>query len=325
MWRQCQELEGINAISDIIVLNENEFICMSTSIAATNSTLWKYNVNNDTWEELLTMIVCQGSLCLNGNTNMLYHYTDKNLSICDLNVKHKTFVTYETNLNVYNDSCLIANDELHLVGGYTNRNHLIWDSIEKKFISQYTFDEWKRCIEGAVFVHIPSRNMLLLLGGYDAGAVECLDTIWKYCLQQKKWEKLYTTLPSAMRNFGCIVTANEKYVIVFGGSTLSLYNTLPENGIHVLDLDTFETFESKVKCPQQKVYNEYKAARVGNTKKQNIVICGFIRRCWSQPEFDNIMYPSDDIIKLMQIWYAFDDVHLMAPNGKHWKINISHI
>eukprot|EP01084_Bolivina_argentea_P139477 245367_1 len=135
MWRQCQELQGINSISDIIVLNENEFICMSTCTMSKNSKLWKYNVNNGVWDEILTMTVCQeASLCLNANTNMLYHYTDKNLSICDLNVKHKTFVTYETNLNVYNDSCLIANDELHLVGGYTNRNHLIWDSIEKKFI-----------------------------------------------------------------------------------------------------------------------------------------------------------------------------------------------
>eukprot|EP01084_Bolivina_argentea_P109132 195054_1 len=181
MWQQCKQFtqgnertflykRSINSVSDIVVLNENEFICVFT-VDGNYSILSKYNVNNDEWDEMLIINdeSQEPSLCLNTNTNVLYHYVHNNLSLCDLSVEHKKFVRYRTTINVYNQSCLITNNDLHLVGGYTNRNHLIYDSVKKKFISQYTFDEWKRCIEGAVFVHIPSRNMVLLLGGYDAG------------------------------------------------------------------------------------------------------------------------------------------------------------
>eukprot|EP01083_Nonionella_stella_P125680 380151_1 len=85
--------------------------------------------------------------------------------------------------------------------------------------------------------------MLLVLcgdGHVNFLDVSLLQDIFCYEYALNKWSKLSLELPMQDKSFGCVLTSNEKYVMLFGGASHS--------GIFVLDVMSMKFIKCSLKC-----------------------------------------------------------------------------
>ena len=322
-------------VSNIIALNDNELV-ICTQIDENSGyhdkknvkhSLQKYVMSQNKWSTIVEFTSTGNPmLSYNSQTQQIFFYVNGIFSIYNLNNnKDNKIMNQNVDLNVYNNSFLVVNNDIHLIGGYTNKDHMIWDDKKKQFESQYTFNHLQLCLEHAGFIHIASRNMLLLMGGYDAGCVKYLDDIWRYSLDQKRWEKLPHKLPMKCQSSAFVITLDEKYIIMFGGIQ---EGQPPTKDIYIMDVDTFQFNKSKIECPDDGKANYFSkmfnAVIVSNRKKVDLVIYGFIKDCWRDKSFQHVAYPPDDVMEMVKLWYTVDDIHLMSRNLCHWNIPLSH-
>ena len=83
-------------------------------------------------------------------------------------------------------------NQLHIIGGYDSKKHIIFDPVTKKFIDHYSFDMdgVKYGLSGPGLVYVKNKKLLYLMGGYDDGGEteqeRRLDKIWRYLEIDKK-------------------------------------------------------------------------------------------------------------------------------------------
>ena len=63
--------------------------------------------------------------------------------------------------------------KLHIMGGDENCYHITFDPVTTEWLKDYKFME----IEGAALIHVESKNVLYLIGGYVQGQYESSDKI----------------------------------------------------------------------------------------------------------------------------------------------------
>ena len=135
----------------------------------------------------------------------------------------------------------MISNEFHVIGGFSNKKHLIWNVNKDAFDEIYTFNELDCGLCAPGFTYLKIQNSFLLFGGYDDHSK--LDTIYKYSLNTKKWIKCKERLLIKTSNFGIVVTKNEQYCIIIGGFGNDC------NAIQIINLLNMNMKLSKIKCP----------------------------------------------------------------------------
>merc|ERR1712176_1377402 len=132
----------------------------------------------------------------------------------------------------------------HIIGGTQSNKHYILRPKLQRFKQIHVFKEYPNGFSSHSAVFIKSQNKLLLFGG--CANFDCLDTIYSFCLYECKWTKLTKTLPIALKNAFCILSGNEKFILIFGGFVSGFYKKQNED-IYVMDVDTFQFRKCKIR------------------------------------------------------------------------------
>ena len=160
---------------------------------------------------------------------------------------------------------------------------------------------------GHSMVHLKSQNKVLFMGGK-------LRNIFIWDIINDKWsiiKGLQISESGYRYRAGIVVTKDEKYVVLFGGSQC--------DKIEIFDVDKQLICQSDIKCPEMV---EYRAMLIDNCKQSDIIIHGYLRKIWNNEEFNNLNN-TIRLIMLMIRFYANEYVHLIQINsGRHWRIQL---
>ena len=191
------------------------------------------------------------------------------------------------------------------------QEHLLWNGEKEQFENIHKIRAKRH---EAIFVCIPSKNIILMLGGYDPLKNKAIDTIYSYDLKNKKWNLLPQKLPVPLAFFGYVLSDNEKYLIIMGGTMVVNVQT---NRIWVMDVDNMQFKKCTIRCP---AYDNYHAISMNDGFDADLLTFGYIRDVWKLSEFSSILYPPEGLIKLMATYCSTEFIHLIAWKGNHCKI-----
>ena len=192
--------------------------------------IFSYNHSKNKWNVFIKYQketnTSNHNLSINNFTNELYLYgkesklikisiTSNDNSSFNYSKQQKSFGSFPTSI--------LMNNEYHIIGGQYNKQHLIWNESKQEFIANYEFPDLKHDLDQPSIVYLPKKQQLLVLGGFDG--LNPIDKTWKYDLKSKKWGNMELRI---WRKDSCIVTDDERYVILFGGSQ--------HNKVYSLDL-----------------------------------------------------------------------------------------
>eukprot|EP01084_Bolivina_argentea_P139952 246150_1 len=222
----------------------------------------------------------------------------------------------------YGHKIIFAHQQLHLIGGRWNDKHFIFNSKQKRFEILHTFEQFSEGMSGFGLVHCPSKQRILLIGGCNEtiNNDECLDEIYSYSTVNHTWTQLNIKLPEKICNFGCSVACNGEYVIILGGIT----DTDFSKNIYVIDMRNIKIMKSKVVCPVSKGFD---SVIINDEIKRELIVFGYVRKCWKNEKMISMLFPPQYIIKMIQLWYLNEYVHLFqyASAKNHWKILVDDI
>ena len=211
-------------------------------------------------------------------------------------------------------SAAVINGSLHVIGGDLSNKHYIYIPKEQRFDIVHTFVEFPEGFSSHKVVHLKSKNVLLLLGGYDDTARRPVDTVYRYDITKNVWTKLETKIPGRFYRFGVAVSMDEQYVCLFGFCTLS------KNGvIYVLDVKTMVFHKPNMECPS--AWHEVVAVTVVDKEASDYLVIGYLRGLCKEYGIELPM----DIMREMELWYGEEYIHVIAENGNHWKIKFNDI
>lgn len=212
-----------------------------------------------------------------------------------------------------NNTCsIMIHNKLHIISG---KQHVVWNKNNKQLQLLHKLSTWNY----AQMVYLKYHNKLMLVAGNDAnnvdrGCATTLDTMSTYDLDTQKWMKLRNKLPFGIHKFGCVMTKDEQYVIMFGGNQLPY--GCDYDGILIMNVNDYSVRQSKIRCP---IEGSLYACLTVDYITVDLVIYGFVLR-----EFRDFL--SNDIIAIMKLYYCVENVHLFDRNGDgHWKMRIDRI
>ena len=161
-------------------------------------------------------------------------------------------------------------------------------------------------------------------GGYDTANSRLLQCIYSYCTVSGKRTKLTLELMIGMANMACFATKDERYIILMGGYwNHNMFGSFMHDRIYVIDLQCMQVRECNVRCPRNA---RFYGLVMSNELKENLAVFGFVRKCWNECEMGMDLYPPRYIIKLIQLWFVDEFVHLFEKTTEnHWKISVDDI
>ena len=189
----------------------------------------------------------------------------------------------------------------HIIAGYGHSQHKIWNEDDPeqaaKLIHSFTAKN-KFNLQLSRGIYIESKKEILIFGGIISGT--CYDSIWRYSLDTKKWDLLDCKMPKRLEGFGCVITTDEQYVIIFGGWST---NKAGKHGkrtddIYVLNLMEMEWKECRLKCP---IIELCYGMIVPGKRDEDNVISAFIRFVCDGVKVEEIPM---DIMKLIVVMQA---------------------
>eukprot|EP01084_Bolivina_argentea_P250848 420478_1 len=303
-----------------IMLNKNEFI-----VTVYNGIL-KYNIMNNKWNKWIdfpSKFISKSNIphsCI-GYNNLIYTYDGIKGMLLKINYKTNKHIIFK-HLPKIGDGfkCCLVHNQLHLICGSKSNTHWIFDEQKKTFNKFYNFSDYVNGIEEFGLIYIKKNNEMLFMGGktYEWRSYLCHYPIFSYNIIKHKWKRIKLTLPGGLSNFGYVITNNEKYIILFGGYNNYGYS----NDIFVINTKEMVLMKCNIPCP---VKNEYDAIIMGNEEKEELIVCGFVKRCWKQLDI-RFLFPPKYILKLVQLRISQEYVHLLEyTKKKHWMIPVCDI
>ena len=223
---------------------------------------------------------------------------------------------------------------IHIIGGHICSTHHVWNFNKKrneyKLIHQFKFD--KQNLMYLSLVHVPSKQMILMIGGsdihnYDKRNYSEEDKrrrigIWKFCLISQKWTKLqFVGTDFKQANVRCALSSNEDFVIIAGGWD----NIMEESDeIFVLDLrdnNQYKLRKSEIKCPQK---GKCGLVTLGGGIQDELLVIGWIKDLFKTINFKHLSLPPMYLIKLIQSWYNQEMIHWLQPQ-EHYSIKLKDV
>ena len=328
---------GFGCCTNPVKINSDKFIIgeLDGMFMDTDCGIHQYSTTKDEWTKIIsypdmTLTQChKPSMIYNEKTQKIWMIGDGPTSVLEFDyLKHDNMQTLSY-VQTGNGSCvgahpaiLLIKDEYHVIFGSDNVQHLVYnkqssdntsDSIT--LAAKHTIcNEYDHGLEDAKCVYIESRGQILTFGGNDYGNQH--RNIHKYSFYEDKWSKL--PLESVRYSgFGCVVSMDERYVILFG------IKDLAEQGgtgaIYVFDIERMKFNKSNIVCPQN--YTDYHAVLMGNAIKDELLVHGWLK---SEINKYEIFLPQD-MMKLIVRWSSIEWVHLLSKAQGHWKIPVDEI
>ena len=311
-----------------IILNSTEFIVLGNGHrdSTSHNGMYKFNLYEKKWMQSISYPkgITRGYnvAAYDQDTNHVYILvTIFNPKPCKflskINIKTgKTRILHHNIETGLEASGICINNQLHIIGGDLNNKHYVYIPKQQKFDILHEFDEYRQGFSSHKLIHLKSKNILLLMGGYDdaSGMGKALDTVYKYDIPKQKWMKLEISVPSRLYRYGYAVSMNEEYICLFGGCTPS-----STNSIYVLNIKQMIFYKSNINCP--KCLYEVCGITVIDREKNEYLVIGYLKQICKLFAIELPM----DIMKEMELWYGEEYVHIIAEKGDHWRIKLHDI
>lgn len=322
-WMRLKAANGMFTFVGLAKIGKSHFV------VSCDQGIFSYFTQGDSWRKLANRSY-DDNVVFDHNSERLYVTRKKAMIIAD--TKTNEFQSFDS-CYFANPQMIIAGSECHIFGSSQDNRHWIWNHQTQtaQFIDKR--DEVSQpWIDGKYgLVYIASKQEILLLGGGERIHLHNFgisDRIRKYSLQTQKWQILNMRLPHRMGRFGCVLTKEQRYILIIGGNIYEkLYGNLchyTSRSIFIFDLQKNEMFESSTRLPfcVEPICN----AIIMEDKTQNqLLVHGFIKN--KMKEFDlNIPFA---LVQIFEIWHAIEYVHVILNDAlskmHHWRINIDHI
>ena len=128
-----------------------------------------------------------------------------------------------------------------------------------------------------------------------------------------KWSRTDKRLPDTIYGCGCVLTRDEKHILIFGGHRWSDHYR-DRDEIFIIDTADLSIRESHIKCP---VENQYYAVLVDDYNMNQIILCGWIRQyfeLWEDDTKGKLRKPSNDVISVIQSFFLNETIHIYTTN-----------
>eukprot|EP01084_Bolivina_argentea_P095352 171456_1 len=108
-----------------------------------------------------------------------------------------------------------------------------------------------------------------------------------------------------IQHFGCVLTSNQRYIVLLGGCKFTAITGFNYKTIFVLDMNkknNWKLRKSRIHCP---MHGSCKAVRTGgiDSKNEKLVI-GFVKSCFKMKELEHLSVPPQYIMMLIVGWYS---------------------
>eukprot|EP01084_Bolivina_argentea_P249699 418118_1 len=175
--------------------------------------------------------------------DMYVHMESQRLIRMNVNGSQWNVCSKPIKYTVKDPEFVLVNNELHLIGGMGSRKHYVFNTQINKFKLRSKLLDI-HTTTGFRVVYIASKQCLYLFAGSVAGLVVCT-----YSTETNTWEKLHVRLRTTLFDFGITLTSDNRYVLLFGGTTDKIHGSEYSKAIYIFDVDKCIFGKSKIKCP----------------------------------------------------------------------------
>ncbi len=308
----------IFAISTPLVLNRNELLLIPTTLSFHHS-LYKYNIKENEWKEWIKypndMFLDRHTASINKDKKLLY-ILNRNGDIIEINLKTKEFNTSPKQFNdILFTYSFIIDKQFHFFGQYGNFTSFYkWNDNDKKLIKLNNFhqDIAKKIANKlylALTIYISSMQSVIIIPSFGK-------KIYIYTLKTNECKEIINNKLLCLKYRTAIITKNEQFIILFGS----------QEYIGILNVKCMKIRISNIQSPSSKQIQPLYATIVNDDIMDEILVFGFIRKCWNDTKFNNIQYLPIYLIKLIGKSYCMEIMYYVEiQKGLHWKINIDDI
>ena len=199
---------------------------------------------------------------------------------------------------------LINNHNQHKIG-YKQNNQLVFKggALYRRNVRKH----------GAV-IYVPSKDCIILIGGHKSRG-EAVKDIAIFSRKTQTWS-IINDLYFNRYNFGIVLSPNERYILLFGGSISGIGRT---NDISILDIKTdnkWKLRKSKICCPRKGKCVVTKTPRHNN----KIIVIEYIKQCYKTKKFKQCQPLPLEIISMIYKWYSDDQIHYFHED-EHFVMN----
>lgn len=247
--------------------------------------------------------------------------------IIDMNRGHK-FTTWREfrseNNPLKGASCgtlLNVNGQLHLIGGWDNSKHLVFNEDSRDFSEIYDFKEKLNDVTNLSLIHVKSKKTILMIKEFDDAdnddKYKYKSVVWEYCLIARKWKQI-KKLRFCHETGSPLLTCDERYVIM--SDSLNAY-------IYVLDIsnnnhEEYKLYESALEGP----WNESHFLIKTGGLKDEILVIGWIKSLFQSVQFQSMEPPPVYLMRSIAAWYSQEEIHWIGKyTARHFIINIKQI
>ena len=305
--------------TNFVSINDKEFITAvrngkDEEINPAFNGIIAYNTITDEWGLLIPyppqLTLQWGSVSFNPTTNTVSIVGGSNnqliFAMFDLLTKKCDIIRncFDIGSSFSHTVLLCIDGKHHAFSGFDNNDHLVYNEENKEFEKIFTFSGFRSGVESHSVIYSKQRNTIHLLGGYDWG-VGYNKEVWRCEIKSdnkyewKKWEKSHGY---TMYGEPCILTPDEKYIIIF-----------MSKGIFYIDVET-----EKIDGLGKSLLDDMKVnhAILCNGIKDEILVNGYVKRV--SKEID-IMVPNE-LVSLLSQYYCTQDVHFICGDHSHYMI-----
>eukprot|EP01084_Bolivina_argentea_P092566 166521_1 len=352
--------------SNIVAINNKEFIILH------NKNIYKYDTYTNKWNiwiENVPNVNCTScNISYDTRKKYIYTTTDSGLNVIDTNSKPFETGTINTEAprpceNTHS-SLIVIDGICHVIGPQFNKFHCFWNNETNKIevitaFTQPIIDELfskhhnKKYIKIEVdeqlsefgVVYASKTKHIYCLGGSRRGnQAETYHSILKYCIENNNWTELDVVLPhKEMEKFGCVITKDERYVIILGGSSGEQINEewdaleyIDSQNIYVFDLYELKLSKSKVmmpfiidwetfECAKDRICimtERYLSILMENVLENSLLVHGFVKQ---SVELYYLNIPLG-LINMICFYHTIEYIYVInSDDGSHWKINVDKI
>eukprot|EP01084_Bolivina_argentea_P227559 384319_1 len=326
-WFPLQNMPDIRDEGETLSINDHQFIIASESKEYDGIYVNKYNAQTNEWSEFINSNYCSTydrRIAYDNSTGRLYICSTNN-ELDRLQFQH---IGHNISLLLISDrnSPFIVNVKgtIHAIGNfgyYENRiKHCIWDG--DCFQQIHSFEKYQFLAHSAL-IYIPTKHMLLLIGGYamNSSFEEQSVGIWTCDLKSNIWNKIKDL---SFEGYGhCVaLTSDEQNVIIVGGMDKKRNYYTKDNEmdtIYILNISNDSQYiltKSKVTCPEKGLCN---IIRTGGGIKDKMLVIG-----WIKCQLASVLSVPTSIMHLIVKFYSEEIIHWINRK-KHVAVNLSHI
>ena len=312
-----------------IRINQHECVVMTRGNSIGSMDITKYNAATKTWKILHSFK--SGSLsrenygiCYNLQNNCVY-VIRKSFNVSQdsyiINLQSNNVKHCKVNICNPTQSCIIQSC-LHVI----DVKHFIYDiSVDKLELSKTNkIGDFDQGLNWGGFVYLQTKDVVLYFGGLDIADDADIDTIHEYSVTDQIWRALSCTLPTILELVCCVVTSDEKYVLLLGGQTWNGYYVSEHNGILIYDVEKEEIRKSMIEVPPEAEPTDgfitiSTFAAIAMQEDGYILVSGYLRG------FEEIPM---DIVHLIGCFIDMEYVYLMSKESNQngsWKISVNQI